>query len=150
MDCPTTDGRNNVRPVEAPRIQSFPLGAVWDRTALRYTLTKSMKERPRFTRLVTKVIRKEHPEFCFHSLHFNRAFSSRLHADSNNWGPSLIIGLGDYTGGRLWIYNEQGTDPFVVPENTKKVTGYPKIQYGVPITKLIINGIFLTVMSLML
>jgi hypothetical protein len=32
----------------------------------------------------------------------NRDYASAMHVDKNNLGPSAIVGLGDYHGGRLW------------------------------------------------
>ena len=31
-----------------------------------------------------------------------------VHVDANNLGPSWIIGLGDYTGGELWLADPDG------------------------------------------
>ena len=31
------------------------------------------------------------------------------HVDKKNHGPSYIGVLGDYTGGKLWIYDENGS-----------------------------------------
>ena len=39
------------------------------------------------------------PEFCFTSVQVNKNYASALHVDKNNCGPSLIVGLGDYSGG---------------------------------------------------
>ena len=35
-------------------------------------------------------------------------YATNMHVDANNHGPSYIIGFGDYAGGDLWIYGEEG------------------------------------------
>ena len=35
------------------------------------------------------------------TMQLNRNYSARLHVDKNNHGPSYIIALGEYQGGRL-------------------------------------------------
>jgi hypothetical protein len=40
-----------------------------------------------------------------------------MHVDKNNQGPSYIIGLGEYEGGGLWIYDQEtGTHELKVQE----------------------------------
>lgn len=43
------------------------------------------------------------PERVFDGLMINKNFKCPPHKDKNNKGDSLIIGLGDYTGGDLYI-----------------------------------------------
>ena len=38
------------------------------------------------------------------------------HVDANNLGPSYMIGLGDYTGGELWVADESGNRSMVVEQ----------------------------------
>ena len=47
------------------------------------------------------------------TMQLNRNYSARLHVDKNNHGPSYIIALGEYQGGRLWCYDKVRHD-FVV------------------------------------
>jgi len=42
----------------------------------------------------------------------------------------MIIGLGKYTAGRLWIYDpENGTEEMTVPEGCS-MRGYPQLKPG--------------------
>eukprot|EP00746_Dinoflagellata_sp_MGD_P125595 gnl/MRDRNA2_/MRDRNA2_60380_c0_seq1.p1 gnl/MRDRNA2_/MRDRNA2_60380_c0~~gnl/MRDRNA2_/MRDRNA2_60380_c0_seq1.p1 ORF type:complete len:921 (+),score=184.48 gnl/MRDRNA2_/MRDRNA2_60380_c0_seq1:252-2765(+) len=41
------------------------------------------------------------------SIQINFNFAGPMHIDGNNWGDSDIIGLGDYTGGKLIIEDDQ-------------------------------------------
>ena len=38
----------------------------------------------------------------FGSIQINKNYRSAMHLDKNNLGPSYIMGLGDYTEGKLW------------------------------------------------
>ena len=48
----------------------------------------------------------EIPDFFFTSVQINKNHRCCKHIDSYNVGVSYIIGLGDYTGGELRIYNK--------------------------------------------
>lgn len=41
--------------------------------------------------------------FPFTSIQLNKAYASKRHVDANNAGYSMIIGLGDYEGGKLQV-----------------------------------------------
>ena len=41
-------------------------------------------------------------DFKFTSIQVNKNYESALHCDKKNLGPSAIVGLGDYTDGKLW------------------------------------------------
>jgi hypothetical protein len=41
-----------------------------------------------------------------HSIQLNLNYAAALQIDSNNRGHSFIIGLGDYTGGKLFVQDE--------------------------------------------
>ncbi len=46
-----------------------------------------------------------------------RSYSTRLHVDKNNRGPSALRAFGDFTGGELWVYDPvHGTVPQEVTE----------------------------------
>lgn len=65
--------------------------------------TKSHAELLQF---LCELLRHCKPDFTFSSVQIVKNFSSALHVDGNNLGPSWIIGLGDYTGGELWVQGE--------------------------------------------
>tara|TARA_R110001606_G_scaffold32321_6_gene97987 strand:+ start:266 stop:805 length:540 start_codon:yes stop_codon:yes gene_type:complete len=49
----------------------------------------------------------EIPDFFFTSIQINKNHKCCKHIDSFNIGVSYIIGLGDYTGGELRVYNKK-------------------------------------------
>ena len=50
-------------------------------------------------------------DFYYTSIQYNKNNQCKKHLDKNNVGVSLIIGLGDYTGGELILYDENGENP---------------------------------------
>ena len=55
-------------------------------------------------RLLCSFLRTAMPDFSFTSMQVNKDHASALHLDASNLGPSLIIGLGDYSGGELYVH----------------------------------------------
>ena len=100
---PPCHSRTNVRPDGHHVLQAFCLGVV---NSYNVGLTSSRLTRilQNLARLVTRFGRNV-PSHRFTSVQFNRNYSAKLHCDSNNMGLSLIIGLGDYGEGGLWVMN---------------------------------------------
>ena len=48
--------------------------------------------------------------FSFTSIQVNKNYASALHCDSNNLGPSYIVGVGDYEQGALWTQDKGEVD----------------------------------------
>ena len=62
--------------------------------------------------MVTNLITHHVPDFELTSVQVSGpGFKSRLHVDKHNRGPSLIVGVGDYSKGEVWQYSEGGSDP---------------------------------------
>ena len=57
------------------------------------------------------IMKKRDPNFKFSSIQFNKNNRTAKHKDAKNVGTSYILGLGDYTGGELIVYNEKGEKP---------------------------------------
>jgi hypothetical protein len=58
-----------------------------------------------------KLLKLKDPKFKFSSVQFNKNHRAAKHIDGRNMGVSYIIGLGDYTGGELITYDEDGSNP---------------------------------------
>jgi hypothetical protein len=58
-------------------------------------------------RLACEIIRLSHPGHYFTTVSFN---SGRLdmHTDDKNYGDSLLLGVGDFTHGELWVHDDSG------------------------------------------
>ncbi|CAE7031882.1 lkhA [Symbiodinium sp. CCMP2592] len=118
FDCtetwPNCFTRNNVKPDGAPFIEAFPLGIVLN-YCLGLVCSRATRLWPTLTKLLAKFIQQEQPDFRYTTMQLNKNYATKMHVDANNHGPSFIIGLGDYTGGEVWIYDENGTVEMELP-----------------------------------
>jgi hypothetical protein len=71
---------------------------------------------PWLTRVLVAAAKRAAPDFCFTSIQVNKGYAGRPHVDRNNAGLSLVVALGDFTGGELWLASPQGTEPLKVKE----------------------------------
>ena len=58
-----------------------------------------------------KLMKIRDPKFKFTSVQYNKNHRAARHRDAKNQGISYIIGLGNYTGGELIIYDENEKNP---------------------------------------
>jgi len=99
--------------------EGFALGIVtsWAGKGSRsgYRKMLSMKTRePRYKKLfkeTKKLMRLKDPKFKFTSIQYNKNHRAARHRDAKNTGISYIVGLGDYTGGELLIFDENEKNP---------------------------------------
>ena len=70
-----------------------------------------MPKYSKFYEKVRKWFSETYPyHFDYSTIQFNKNNQCAKHKDANNIGVSLICGLGDYTGGRLIIYDYEGAE----------------------------------------
>eukprot|EP00928_Gymnodinium_smaydae_P086356 TRINITY_DN7040_c1_g1_i2.p1 TRINITY_DN7040_c1_g1~~TRINITY_DN7040_c1_g1_i2.p1 ORF type:complete len:282 (+),score=9.93 TRINITY_DN7040_c1_g1_i2:104-949(+) len=86
-------------------------------------------------------MRREAPDFPFTSVQLNYGYASKPHVDKNNLGTSFIIGLGEYSGGELWVHDESGDVSYVL-EATEDVTGYYRVGRALSGTDLSIQNVW--------
>ena len=99
--------------------EGFVLGIVtsWAGKGSRsgYRKMLSMKTRdPAYKKLfreTKKLMRLKDPKFKFTSVQYNKNHRAARHRDAKNTGISYIVGLGDYTGGELTIFDENEENP---------------------------------------
>lgn len=99
------DVRQNVIPDGQDFVYSDTLGMVRDRTG-HWKVKGATRDFPDFTRLLSRWLADHRPaeleeDFPFTSINVNFKYAARRHRDGNNMGPSIIKGLGNYTGGEL-------------------------------------------------
>tara|TARA_Y100001970_G_scaffold274184_1_gene373563 strand:+ start:138 stop:728 length:591 start_codon:yes stop_codon:yes gene_type:complete len=58
-----------------------------------------------------KLMKIKDPKFKFTSVQYNKNHRAARHKDSKNVGVSYIVGLGNYTGGELIIFDENEKNP---------------------------------------
>jgi len=85
--------------------------------------TRKNVKHPWLTRLLIGALKVVAPDFPFTSIQLNYKYASRPHVDKNNLGTSFIVGLGDYTGGEMWVHDESGDDKWTL-DGEEDVTGY--------------------------
>lgn len=111
LDFPTTQ-RKNVLRGKQKGYHGFVLGTVNARGLGKMTSRKT--KMPKYADLYAeakRVMRKRDPKFKFTSIQFNKNHRTAKHKDANNVGSSYIVGLGDYSGGDLVVYDEKGGNP---------------------------------------
>ena len=65
----------------------------------------SMPKHQKAIELATKYIDLYDPSFSYTSIQFSRCMLTPRHVDKNNVGNSIIVGVGNYTGGALNIHH---------------------------------------------
>uniref|UniRef100_A0A6C0FFT4 Prolyl 4-hydroxylase alpha subunit Fe(2+) 2OG dioxygenase domain-containing protein n=1 Tax=viral metagenome TaxID=1070528 RepID=A0A6C0FFT4_9ZZZZ len=121
---PRTQRPNVVRPSQVEKsekggYEGFVLGIVtsWAGKGSRsgYRKMLSMKTRePKYKKLFNetkKLMRLKDPKFKFTSIQYNKNNRAARHRDAKNVGVSYIVGLGDYTGGELIVFDENEKNP---------------------------------------
>ena len=58
-----------------------------------------------------KLMRMKDPKFKFTSIQYNKNHRAARHRDAKNTGISYIVGLGNYKGGKLTIFDENEKNP---------------------------------------
>jgi hypothetical protein len=76
--------------------------------------------------MARKIMNEYDPDFKFTTIQFNKNHKMKKHLDKNNVGCSYIVGLGNYEGGELRIWNERDEDPKDIDIKNKfyKFNGY--------------------------
>ena len=65
--------------------------------------------------LALATLRDRFPAASCTSMQVNAGFSAMPHIDAANIGDSYCVGLGDYSGGALWIEDGDGSSDCVMP-----------------------------------
>ena len=97
------DRRRNVRTDENDKKLGCVLGLIHDYKRNRYISSVHTSKNLELAKLLCDYIKKEHPDFSFTSIQLNSG-SSALHVDTMNQGKSMIMSLGEHTGGQLYMY----------------------------------------------
>ena len=118
FDFPTTE-RNNVLRTGQTGYEGFVLGVVNTRGLVGVGKMLSRKtQSPKYRelylntkKLMDMYIKKHDRKFKFTSIQFNKSHRAAYHVDAKNVGESYIIGVGDYKGGELIVYDRHGKNP---------------------------------------
>eukprot|EP00930_Biecheleria_cincta_P049347 TRINITY_DN34561_c0_g1_i1.p1 TRINITY_DN34561_c0_g1~~TRINITY_DN34561_c0_g1_i1.p1 ORF type:complete len:477 (+),score=62.96 TRINITY_DN34561_c0_g1_i1:190-1620(+) len=106
IEVPPNFTRKNVMPAGQEYVQGLMLGLYVYGGSVG--LSAKTSKHPWLTKLLIGALRAVAADFPFTSIQLNYNYASRPHVDKNNLGTSFIVGLGDYTGGELWVHDESG------------------------------------------
>ena len=127
--------RDNVLEKKGATYEGFVLGEVnsWAGTKEgkrgRCIVISQKTNKPKYKiiwEMACKVMKEYDPDFHFTTIQFNKNHKMKKHIDKNNVGTSYIIGLGNYSGGELKIWDEDDENPECIDIKNKfhKFNGY--------------------------
>jgi len=90
-------------------IKSQSFGLVINRLKDRYNLSLSAQNEkfPECYEALKEIANIINPNFKYNTITLNKNVKALAHRDGSNVGTSMIIGIGDYSGGGLYIENLQ-------------------------------------------
>ena len=111
---PTTKSRKNITqdPSGNKGIEAFVLGDVNYRgqASVDYKTrgpSRYNKKFPLLFKTLKNLMKEYDPDFKFSTIQVNKNILSPPHVDKNNVGPSYVIALGDFDGGKLVIEGKE-------------------------------------------
>lgn len=118
IDFPLARSRKNIIRGGVVR-QGFVLGRVFnwghgllkDSRRFRPSNKTSMPKYEKINELAKKLMKLHNPNFKYTSIQFNKDNRTAKHVDAHNVGVSEMIGLGDYSGGDVRVFDEFGKNP---------------------------------------
>jgi len=93
------------------KIYTYSEGLKYDPRSFRPSNKTNKPKYFRIWKLARKLMHLKDPNFKFTSIQFNKNNRTARHKDSRNTGISNMIGLGNYEGGDLLIFDEDGKNP---------------------------------------
>jgi len=111
--------RHNVLRKDQKGYEGFVLGLVtsWagkdENAGYRQMLSLKTRDKKykKLFRESKKLMKMKDPTFKFTSIQFNKNHRAARHLDAKNMGISYIVGMGDYKGGELIIFDENEKNP---------------------------------------
>ena len=122
LDFPKNTSRQNIFRGKQQSYEGMVLGMVNARGLgkMMSKKTKMDKYKPLYESS-KKLMKTRDPNFKFTSIQVNKNQRTAKHTDSRNVGESYIVGLGNYSGGEILIYDEDGKNPKKVDIKNKFV-----------------------------
>jgi len=87
---------------------SYTFGLVNKRCFKDPKLSKISEQEPEIYQALQDLAREIDPSFSYTSICVNKNMMAKPHVDGNNQGNSIIVGLGNYTGGELVVEYPDG------------------------------------------
>lgn len=116
---PQNTSRKNVMRTDQTSYEGFVLGMInlipyWAKKKGNKQQLSVRTKDPKFKELYKnsiKLLQLKDSEFKFSTIQYNKNQRAAKHKDGRNVGESYIIGLGNYTGGELMIWDENDKNP---------------------------------------
>ena len=116
---PLNESRKNIMKKGQVSYEGFVLGMInlipyWANIKGHKQDLSVRTKNPKFKELydATKLLLKLHdPKFKYTTIQYNKNHKCAKHKDGRNVGVSYIIGLGNYTGGELIVFDENDKNP---------------------------------------
>lgn len=116
---PMNTSRRNIMRGDQKKYEGFALGMInliphlWKKKGVKKQLSNKTNDE-RYKELYNetkKLMRLGDPKYKFTTIQYNKNQQTAKHKDGRNVGVSYIIGLGNYTGGELIVYDLEDKNP---------------------------------------
>lgn len=111
-------------------------GVFYNWNISEFSLTEVSRNNKELYLKLIEIGKRANPDFDFTGIMVNKNCRAVPHRDKNNFGNSIIVGLGDYEGGNLCIVDEEAEEilEYDIKYNFLEFDGR-FIHYNTPITK---------------
>ena len=122
-----TRGKNNhhakkINVLDQREARGSTAGIVFYRGEIQ--LSKLSLEHPDLDDLLIKFMKQHNPKFLFNSVYITKNCQSKPHVDSGNVGNSIIVTIGKFENGNLYIINDDLTTTlFDIKNNSLEFNG---------------------------
>jgi hypothetical protein len=124
--------RKNVLHKGQDSIQAFTLGKVRAYHSKIMVNSTHNKKYKNLLNLLTEAVREYDPEFIFTTIQINKNVLTPPHKDKNNVGLSLALSLGNFKGGGIEQFNDDGTSTLLDTHNCFQYQDGSKLHRTLP------------------
>ena len=110
------------------------LGMSWGYSRQLASIASASSARPEMTEVLAKLAESIPDEqLTFTGIQLNKDYQAAVHIDAKNISTSWIIGLGEYSGGELWVMDPLRTSGRRHPSQRFPLsTSLPSFRIGFP------------------
>ena len=124
--------RQNVLQKGQESIEAFTLGKVRAYHQKIMVNSTHNKRFPQLLELLKEAVKEFDPDFTFTTIQINKNVLTSPHKDRNNVGLSLALSLGDFKGGGIEQFNDDGTSTLIDTKNKFQYQDGSKLHRTLP------------------
>ncbi len=109
--------RKNILQKGQDKVEAFTLGKVRAYHTKVMVNSSHNKKFPKLLELLKECVKSFDPNFNFTTIQINKNVLTPPHRDKNNVGLSLALSVGDFQGGGIEQFNEDGTSTLLDTKN---------------------------------